>query len=91
MATSPSSEITIPGPMARALARATAEFLAAGHGAIDRFEVVVATDATTCEVIFVPQPDAGATMRGGRSSAGPEMHFWVSLSDGELLRSSFAR
>ncbi|MFL6700041.1 MAG: hypothetical protein ACJ8GJ_22960 [Vitreoscilla sp.] len=91
MPTSPTTEITMTGPVARAVARATTEFLSAGHGAIDRFEVIVTTGADTCEVIFVPEPDPGATTRGGQSSAGREMHFWVSTADGELLKSSFAR
>ena len=91
MATSPTPEITMSGPIARAVARAAAEFQSAGHGAIERFEVIVATDGATCEVIFVPEPDPGASIRGGQSSAGREMHCWISIADGELLRSSFAR
>ena len=89
MATPPT--ITLPGPIARAVARATAEFLAAQQVELDRFEVVVETDAHTCEVIFVPSPDAGASARGGETSAGREMHFRIALADGQVLRTSFAR
>jgi len=85
------SEITMSGPVARAVARAMTEFLATQQVELERFEVVVATGAGACEVIFLPAPDAGPTTRGGESSAGREMHFWVSLTDGQLLRTSFAR
>ena len=91
MATNPTTEITMPGAIARAVARATTGFLAAREGDIHRFEVIVTTDADTCEVAFVPEPDSGATPRGGRTSAGREMHFRVSIADGELLQTSFAR
>ena len=91
MATSPTIDITMPGSVARAVARATTEFLAAKQGVVDRFDVVVATRGGTCEVIFVPEHDPGASVRGGQSSAGSEMHFWVSIADGELLKTSLAR
>ena len=85
------SDLTMPGPVARALARATTEFLATQQVELDRFEVVVSTGAGTCEVVFVPAADPGASTRGGQTSAGREMHFWVTLTDGQLVRSSFAR
>ncbi len=85
------SDLTMPGPVARALARATTEFLATQQVELDRFEVVVSTGADACEVIFIPAADPGPTTRGGQASAGREMHFWVTLTDGQLVRSSFAR
>ena len=79
------------GAVARALARATTEFIAAGEGAAEHFEVVVVVGTGDCEVAFVPQPDPGPPVRGGQAQAGRERHFGVSIGDGELLRSSFAR
>ena len=91
MPTSPKTEITMTGPVARAIARATTEFLAMQQVELERFEVVAITADGTCEVVFLPAPDPGPTTRGGQSSAGREMHFWLSLVDGQLLRKSFAR
>jgi hypothetical protein len=87
---SPKSETTMSGTAARAVARATSEFVASGQ-AVDRFEVVVMRHAESYEVVFVPEPDPGASVRGGQTSAGREMHFWISAADGELLKTSFAR
>ena len=92
MPASQTTEIRMPAAVARAVARATNEFLAIHPRAeLGRFEVVVITEARACEVVFVPAADPGASARGGQTSAGREMHFWIALADGQLLRSSFAR
>ena len=85
------NDLTMPGPIARAVARATTEFLATQQVDLDRYEVIVSTDASACEVVFLPAADPGASVRGGQTSAGREMHFWIALADGQLLRSSLAR
>jgi hypothetical protein len=84
-------EVSISGPQARAIAIAYAEFAKATDHVLDRYEVVVVVRDDAFEVVFVPGPDPGPTIRGGRTSAGPERHFWISRTDYSLLRSSFAR
>ena len=87
---SKSPDLSISGLQARAIAIAYAEF-AKTDRVLDRYMVEVVASGDAFEVVFVPGPDPGPTVRGGRTSAGPEMHFWVSCSDYSLLKSSFAR
>ncbi|MBV8209109.1 MAG: hypothetical protein JO133_03505 [Burkholderiaceae bacterium] len=84
-------ETSLPGPQTRAVAVAYAEFAKSSDRLIERYQVLVTTHDDSFEVVFVPDPDPGVTVLGGRTSAGPEMHFWVSRSDYSLLKSSFAR
>ena len=84
-------ETSISGPQVRAIAIAYAEFAKATHHVLDRYEVVVVVCDDAFEVVFVPGPDPGTTIRGGRTSAGPERHVWISRTDYSLLRSTYAR
>jgi hypothetical protein len=84
------SEITLPGPMARAVAASHAEFTKTGY-AIERYEVIVVTHADAFEVVFVPQPAPGEDVVGGYNSAGRELHYWISTRDFSLLRTSYGR
>jgi hypothetical protein len=84
-------ETSISGPQARAIGIAYAEFAKTTDHVLDRYTVKVVASGDAFEVVFVPGFDPGPTVRGGRTSAGPEMHFWVSRSDYSLLKSSFAR
>ncbi len=83
-------ENRLPGTAARAVATAHATFAATGD-AIERFDVIVAEHADTYEVIFVPQQTPGHSVRGGRTDAGRERHYWLSKADGALLRTTYAR
>ena len=83
-------EITLPGPQARAIAVAWAEFAKTG-GVPAQYEVVVVTHADAFEVIFVPEAPPGRSQRGGETPAGKEIHCWVSRRDFGLQKTTFAR
>jgi hypothetical protein len=85
-----SVEIELPGPVARAIAVGHAEFAQTGD-AIERFDVIVRLLPDAFEVVFVPEQTPGHSVRGGRTDAGRERHYWVSATDFTLLRSTYAR
>lgn len=86
----PHPETTLSGLEARAIAAAYREFAQTGHE-IHRYTVIVERRATHCSVIFVPEQEPGHSVRGGHSAAGREIHYQVSLADGQLMRTSYAR
>jgi hypothetical protein len=83
-------DTTLSGQEARAVAVAFQEFAQTGLE-IHRHTVIVVRHAASCEVIFVPEPEPGRSERGGRTAAGREVHYQVSLAHGALERTSYAR
>jgi hypothetical protein len=84
------TDITVPGPQARAIAVAQAEFQKTAF-AIENYQVIVTPHADAFEVTYLPAQPAGRSVRGGETPAGKEIHYWVSRQDFSLLRTSFAR
>lgn len=84
------SETTLPGPVARAVAAACAEFALSGQD-IANFSVDILPQGDECEVVFVPDAGGSSLPRGGRTPAGRETHYGVQLSTGQLTTRHYAR
>ncbi len=84
------ADIQLPGTLVRAIAVACAEFSRTGF-AITRFTVIAATHTDEFEIVFVPEQAPGRTVRGGRTEAGRELHYWISAHDNALVRTDYAR
>lgn len=82
-------ETAVPGTAAQAIAAAWPLFEREGASAA-RYEVIVVRHPDASEVIFLPEADAGRSVRGGATGAGRELHCWVG-PDGRVLRHHFAR
>lgn len=88
--TASAAETHLPGTMARAIAVACGEFSRTGFD-IARFSVIAATHADEFEIVFVPEQAPGRSVRGGRTEAGRETHYWISTHDHALVRTTYAR
>ena len=91
----PSLEIRLdrafPGPGARAIAVAYAEFALTGDD-LNHFTVRLAQgEPGVAEVVFVPDQVPGHSVRGGSTVYGRERHYHVRLDDGSLLRTTYGR
>jgi hypothetical protein len=84
------AELALPETVLRAIAAGRAEFAKTGY-AIERFEIVVRTHAEAFELVFVPEQAPGQSVRGGRTDAGRELHYWLAANDFTLQRTSYAR
>ena len=81
----------VPGPVARAIAVAYAEFALTGDD-LNHFTVWLAqSEPGVAEVVFVPDQVPGHSVRGGSTVYGRERHYHVRLDDGSLLRTTYGR
>ena|SRR2546427_5044356 len=81
------------GIQLQACATALKEFIGSKDGAnLEHYTVEVSQRSDQCEVIFVPNhPESVATVRGGATKYGQEVHYIVSRDRYEIKGRSYGR